>query len=368
LSNLNSVIKEIKGDTDLENYSEAEIKHRVILKILNSLGWDIFSPKEVKPEYSVESYKVDLVLLPYNKDKVFIEIKRASEDLEKHQEQLLNYAFREGVNFAILTNGIDWWFYLPLKEGDWKKRKFLIINIKIDDIDKITDNFKEFLSKDSILSGRAIKKAEEIYRNKEIEKILPEIFQKILKKPDELLVDIIIDYLNDIYNYDEKEIDKSLIRKFLKNLEISINPIKQLINEDSLKNNYNANRNNKININNIDTNIYSLNYNFANHKIKAFYFENEKYNVSSWKDMLLKILELLLKKHPEKINLLLNLKGRKRPYFSKNKLELREPLKLFNTDIYVETNLSANQIAKISRDILKVFGYLENIVKVEATK
>jgi len=76
LTNLNSVIKEIKEYADLENYSEAEIRQTVILKILHSLGWDIFSPREVKPEYSVEGYRVDLVLLPNTRNKVFIELKR----------------------------------------------------------------------------------------------------------------------------------------------------------------------------------------------------------------------------------------------------------------------------------------------------
>ena len=73
------------------------------------MGWDIFNVDEVIPEYPVGDTKIDYALKTgrYN-DKAFIEVKRIREDLERHQEQLLGYCFKEGVNFAILTNGIIW--------------------------------------------------------------------------------------------------------------------------------------------------------------------------------------------------------------------------------------------------------------------
>ncbi|MGC8725505.1 MAG: type I restriction endonuclease, partial [Thermoplasmata archaeon] len=53
----------------------------------------------------------------------------------------------------------------------------------------------------------------------------------------------------------------------------------------------------------------------------------------------------------------LKLVGTKRPYFSKNPKDLRHPEKINNTDIYVETNLNANYIVKISKSLIKQFGY-----------
>lgn len=40
--------------------------------------------------------------------------------------------------------------------------------------------------------------------------------------------------------------------------------------------------------------------------------------------------------------------------------ELREPEKIKDTDIYVETNLSANSIVSLSKKVIKLFGYDEN--------
>jgi len=49
-----------------------------------------------------------------NENKIFLEVKRAGEDLnnEKHEDQLLEYSFRQGVELAVLTNGMTWWLYL----------------------------------------------------------------------------------------------------------------------------------------------------------------------------------------------------------------------------------------------------------------
>ena len=96
--------------------SEADISLGVILRILDALNWSTYNPREVSPEYSVENRWVDYALLIGNTPQVFIEVKKGGEPLEKHQEQLLDYAFRQGVKVAILTNGVTWWFYLPLLE------------------------------------------------------------------------------------------------------------------------------------------------------------------------------------------------------------------------------------------------------------
>ena len=100
-----------------------------MLRILSLLGWDIYNIDEVVPECSVGSQRVDYTLRHSNASEVFIEVKKVGEDLEKHQEQLLNYSFREGIKLSILTNGISWRFYLPLHEGSWEQRKFYTIEI-----------------------------------------------------------------------------------------------------------------------------------------------------------------------------------------------------------------------------------------------
>ena len=54
-----STINEIRNNRSISMLDEASIKSGVILKLLSLLGWDPFDIDEVKPEYTVESKRVD---------------------------------------------------------------------------------------------------------------------------------------------------------------------------------------------------------------------------------------------------------------------------------------------------------------------
>ena len=73
----------------------------------------------------------------------------------------------------------------------------------------------------------------------------------------------------------------------------------------------------------------------------------------------------MLSFHREQFDNVFNLRGRKRPYFTRNPNELRSPERINNTDIYVETNLSANSIVKLFKSIIALFGYKENNLSIE---
>jgi len=81
--------------------------------------------------------------------------------------------------------------------------------------------------------------------------------------------------------------------------------------------------------------------------------------------MLIKICNLMLSAHRDRFEKVLNLVGRKRPYFTKDPNKLRIPQKINDTDIYVEINLSANSIVKLTKNILLLFGYKEDDISIE---
>ena len=153
MANLLNLIARIAGDQRVLALDEATTKNGVILPILNELGWNPFNIDEVQPEYTVSAKRVDYALRINNLNKVFIEVKKIGTDLEQHQKQLLDYSFQEGVRLAILTNGIAWWFYLPLLEGNWEQRKFYTIDIYDQEANEIAVKFEDFLLKENIISG-----------------------------------------------------------------------------------------------------------------------------------------------------------------------------------------------------------------------
>lgn len=183
----------LRGDRSILQSGEQATKQGVILPILSYLRWDRDNIREVIPEFHVGGGSVDYCLKIGDK-KAFIEVKRLNEEHERHQEQLLEYAFRDGVELAALTNGLSWWLYLPLLEGSWNQRTFFVIDVEQQEVTSAARHFKEFLGRDAVSSGSAINSARAMHASREkervINKTIPNAWQQLCQKPDELLLEL----------------------------------------------------------------------------------------------------------------------------------------------------------------------------------
>ena len=202
---LSDCMKEIRNDHSIATWNEAQAREWIIRPILDLLGW---GRREITPEYGVGTRRVDYALEINGDNEVFIEAKKPQVDLENHQEQLLDYSFKEGVALAILTNGIVWWFYLPLKKGAWNDRKFYTVNILEQEIKDIVDKFSLLLSRENVASGEAVRQAESILESNQKDKIvkerLPEVWNKVIKNavsPDSLLVDLVAETAEEVCGF-----------------------------------------------------------------------------------------------------------------------------------------------------------------------
>jgi len=348
------LINQLKSDKRLVSFDEASTKQAVILRILSLIGWDTFNIDEVVPEYSIAGKKVDFSLRHSNANKTFIEVKKIGEDLERHQEQLLNYSFQEGVKLSILTNGITWWFYLPLHEGSWEQRKFYTIEIYDQNAEEIVGRFIDYLAKENVISGKAITNAEAIYESRQkkylIKETLPKAWNKLISEPDELLIDLIAESTEKLCGYKP---DHSTVEDFisanLSEIEISHRPgIKRKVDLPRRK----------VSKGKIES--------YKGKSVTAFTFKDTRYDVKFWKDILIKICNLMNSIHRNDFERVLSLQGRKRPYFTRKANELRIPGKVEGTDIFVEINLSANSIVKMCLDVLSLFSYSEEDFNIEA--
>ena len=128
---------------------------------------------EVVPEFSVGTGRIDYCLRINQRNAVFIEVKRTTEDLERHEKQLLEYSFEHGVDLAILTNGLIWWFYLPLVGGNWHDRKFFTIDIRQQNPSTASQHFNELLHRDSVADRELLdkKKAKNTIKRKVEKKV-----------------------------------------------------------------------------------------------------------------------------------------------------------------------------------------------------
>ena len=219
---LTTEIERIRSDKSIPTLDEASVKQGVILRILHALGWDTFDIEEVRPEHSVGSRRVDYALRPDGRNKVFLEAKRPNEDLSNHAPQLLDYSFREGVSLATLTNGLNWWFYLPLREGSWEERRFGVIDLRNQDVSQTTDSLIDFLSRENVRSGTAVENAEshlaKLWKARKTEEILPKAWEQVITDLDDILVELLSEKVEEMCGW-QPDVDQ--VKRFLTD---SLNP------------------------------------------------------------------------------------------------------------------------------------------------
>lgn len=356
IEQLTTFIENLRGDRRIVSFDEAATKQAIVLRLLSILGWDTFNIDEVTPEYSVGGQRIDYSLRADGINKVFIEVKKIGEELENHQEQLLNYSFQEGIKLAVLTNGITWWFYLPLHEGSWEQRRFYTIDIIQQQTEEIVSKFTDFLFKTNIISGQVIKNAEVVYKSHRKQTILkdtlPKAWNKIISDADEVLVELISETTEKLCGYKPNpEMIEQFMSKNKDQLLITVVP---------------PTRPTTPTIQKITHKTTPIVMSYTSKSISVFYFKGTKYEVRSWRDMLIRLANLIYASHSIDFEKVVTLKGRKRPYFTHNANELRAPQKISNTNIFVETNLSANSIVKICFDFLAIFGYSQRDFRIEA--
>jgi hypothetical protein len=97
--------------------TEEAAKTALVLPFLQALGYDVFNPGEVIPEYTADvgikkGEKVDYAICSAGKLNILIECKPSTVELDlKHASQLFRYFTVTDARVAILTNGVVYQFY-----------------------------------------------------------------------------------------------------------------------------------------------------------------------------------------------------------------------------------------------------------------
>lgn len=132
----------------LQIQTEEATKNAFIMPFLQSLGYDVFNPLEVVPEYITDigtkkGEKIDYAIFKDGDPTILVECKHWEQNLNLHDGQLLRYFHVSKAKFGLLTNGISYRFYSDLVETNKMDEKpFLEFNIN-----EIKDNQIEELKK-----------------------------------------------------------------------------------------------------------------------------------------------------------------------------------------------------------------------------
>lgn len=204
--------------------NEEMTKQALIIPFIQILGFDVFNPLEVRPEYIADfgkkkGEKVDYALFKDNSPIIFIEAKSVNENLLNHDAQLARYFNAvTDVKLAILTNGLEYKFFTDLNANNvMDENPFLDINLldlKEIDIENLSKIRKDAFDKDSFITY-----AEELVYTS----VLNDNIKNLLKNPsDEFIRFIIKDFSDTRITSNVIERFRPLVKKAISNAVLDI--------------------------------------------------------------------------------------------------------------------------------------------------
>jgi len=293
------------------------------------------------------------------KNRVLIEAKRngtLDKKAKSAEEQSLNYALYLGTPLVVITDGIEWLFYLPIPGGiRLEERLFQSVNILDLDSSESAAALYRFLSRDQVITGKAQKEADEELSRQHLERnmhfILKEIWEQALKEPDIRMVNLITEKIEENEEYGFGLVDMEAISKFLR-MRAGLTeeeagqidkPAKEEISEQGLE--------------------LAGKENARTRKVipVAFQLDGVRHELSKlqWNEVLIQLCGLLNKEYDSVFEeRVLGLRCSKYPQFSKSKEELSNPLSIPGSPVYVEGQaLGAKTVEIRARKVLhKVRG------------
>jgi len=140
--------------------TEEATKHSFVMPFLQLLGYDVFDPNVIVPEFIADAgrkkhEKVDYAIMQDGEPLILIEVKKHSENLDNHVDQLFRYFSVMNNKFAILTNGIEYRFFTESETNRMDQLPFLQFSIsdaKKREIKSLERFAKDALDIDKIMS------------------------------------------------------------------------------------------------------------------------------------------------------------------------------------------------------------------------
>jgi predicted type IV restriction endonuclease len=174
--------------------TEEATKTSLILPFIHVLGYDVFNPQELVPEYIADvgikkGEKIDYAIMQGNDPIILIEAKSINEKLEKHDSQLFRYFGTTKSKFAILTNGMEYKLFTDLDEPNKMDEKpfftFNLLDLKDSQYYEIAKFRKNDFNIESVLNSASELKftnAIKILLSKEWDDPSDEIIKHILNE------------------------------------------------------------------------------------------------------------------------------------------------------------------------------------------
>lgn len=144
--------------------TEEATKNAFVMPFISTvLGYDVFNPAEVIPEFTADvglkkGEKIDYAVAHDGQVQLLVEVKKINDPLRiEHASQLFRYFAVTNARIAILTNGEVYQFYTDLDAPNWMDAKpFLVLDFSALDetlLPELAKLTKESFDLDSVISA-----------------------------------------------------------------------------------------------------------------------------------------------------------------------------------------------------------------------
>lgn len=343
-------VSDINRTPALNELTVSSMKQAVVLRILDAAGWNAFDLSEVEPDFQAGSARVDYALKSASSartrasatPKVLVEVKPLNENLEseRSQRRITNLCGRAEVEVGVLTDGLSWLFFLWSPDAGRQDSLFCEINIQRDP-ETASAELNNYLSKDRVSNGQAVRSAERSLRDRNrgelIRNSIIEGWQQVVRGLDEGLVELIAVAAEQRTGIRP---ENRLVRRVL--IEQRADLLTSAVDSES-----------------------SLGGGGGRSRPASFTFESQRRDVRSWPELLVEVCLMMRELHPGEFDNILQIGGRKNPYFSRDADVLTQPRQIGDTGIFAACQGAGAQITSRARRVVELFGHPGNSLAIE---
>nr|WP_121272487.1 type I restriction endonuclease [Pedobacter schmidteae] len=241
ISQLASRVEKMKNQIQTEEAT----KNALVMPFIQLLGYDVFDPFEVNPEFIADlgikkGEKVDYAIMKDGEPIIIVECKHHLEKLDPHNSQLFRYFHVCKAKFSLLTNGLIYRFYTDLNDANKMDEKpffeFNITEIKDAQIEELKKFHKSYFDVENISNTASDLKytnelkslitselrnpsavfvkhfASQVYQGKLTEKILSQFTELVKRSSNQVLNDAITDRLKTALGKEEANSTESEVK------------------------------------------------------------------------------------------------------------------------------------------------------------
>ena len=340
---ISQAVSGIRDTPSLEGRSRAAIAQAVVLRLLAAAGWDVFDLSQVMPGYITGNRSIDFALISPTpgrpkgavSPRVFIDVRTPAENIEspRMERQLLALCAQEEVPLAALTNGLRWLLFLWSPGGGRMEGRFCELGLRADPEAAAAD-INRYLTRARVSNGQAARSAERALRdsnqNAVDRRAVIQGWRQVVGGLDEGLIELVATAAEQRAGYRP---DNRLVRRVL------------------------AENRAALLVSGTENAAGSGPGGGLRSTPSSFTLDSETRNVTSWSGLLVGVCLIMRDTHPGDFERILDIRGRKLPYFSRAAGELNLPRPIGDTGIFASCHGTGILIAGRARRVVEHFGH-----------